>query len=131
MSHRKVVGAIDVDQPPAKIVEEVLSSPLTRMPLWQEDPDNIVGVLHAKALLRAVQAVGNDLDKLDLRAVASAPWFIPDTTDLLSQLQAFRRRHEHFAIVVDEYRSEEHTSELQSLMRSSYAGFCLQNKNTQ
>ncbi|HEY9548369.1 MAG TPA: HlyC/CorC family transporter [Kiloniellaceae bacterium] len=103
MIHRKDVGAIDVDQPPAKIVEEVLSSPFTRMPLWQEDPDNIVGVLHAKALLRAVQAVGNDLDKLDLRAVASAPWFIPDTTDLLSQLQAFRRRHEHFAIVVDEY----------------------------
>lgn len=103
MIHRKDVGAIDVDQPPAKIVEEVLSSPFTRLPLWQEDPDNIVGVLHAKALLRAVQAVGNDLDKLDLRAIASAPWFIPDTTDLLSQLQAFRRRHEHFAIVVDEY----------------------------
>ena len=104
MIHRKDVLAIDVDQPAAKIVEEVLASPFTRLPLWQEDPDNIVGVLHAKALLRAVQAAGGrDLDKLDLRAIASAPWFIPDTTDLLSQLQAFRRRHEHFAIVVDEY----------------------------
>ena len=104
MIHRKDVLAIDVDQPPAKIVEEVLASPFTRLPLWQEDPDNIVGVLHAKALLRAVQAAGGrDLDKLDVRAIASAPWFIPDTTDLLSQLQAFRRRHEHFAIVVDEY----------------------------
>jgi Mg2+/Co2+ transporter CorB len=104
MIHRKDVLAIDVDQPPAKIVEAVLASPFTRLPLWQEDPDNIVGVLHAKALLRAVQAAGGrDLDKLDVRAIASAPWFIPDTTDLLSQLQAFRRRHEHFAIVVDEY----------------------------
>jgi Mg2+/Co2+ transporter CorB len=104
MIHRKEVVAIDVDQPPAKIVEEVLSSPFTRLPLWQEDPDNVVGVLHAKALLRAVQAAGGkDLDKLDVRAIASAPWFIPDTTDLLSQLQAFRSRHEHFAIVVDEY----------------------------
>jgi len=103
MIHRKDVVAIDVDQPPAKIVEEVLASPFTRMPLWHDDPDNVVGVLHAKALLRAVQAAGADLDKLDVKAIASPPWFIPDTTDLLSQLQAFRRRHEHFAIVVDEY----------------------------
>src|SRR3546814_20101569 len=55
MIHRKDVGAIDVDQPPAKIVEEVLSSPFHRMPLWQEDPDNLVGVLHATALQRAGQ----------------------------------------------------------------------------
>jgi len=104
MVHRKDVLAIDIDEPPQKIVEEVLASPFTRLPLWQEDPDNIVGVLHAKALLRAVQAAGGkDLDKLDVRAIAAAPWFIPDTTDLLSQLQAFRSRHEHFAIVVDEY----------------------------
>lgn len=104
MVHRKDVLAIDVDQPAAKIVEEVLASPFTRLPLWQDDPDNVVGVLHAKALLRAVQAAGGkDLDKLDVRAIAAPPWFIPDTTDLLSQLQAFRRRHEHFAIVVDEY----------------------------
>ena len=104
MVHRKDVLAIDVDQPATKIVEAVLSSPFTRLPLWQEDPDNVVGVLHAKALLRAVQAVeGKNLDKLDVRAIAAPPWFIPDTTDLLSQLQAFRRRHEHFAIVVDEY----------------------------
>src|SRR3546814_6546704 len=123
------------------MVEEVLASPFTRLPLWQDDPDNIVGVLHVKALLRAVQAAnGRELDKLDVRAIATPPWFIPDTTDLLSQLQAFRSRHEHFAIVVDEYgemlgivtledRSEEHTSELQSLMRISYAVFCLKKKN--
>jgi Mg2+/Co2+ transporter CorB len=104
MVHRKDVLAIDIDQPPQKIVEAVLASPFTRLPLWQDDPDNIVGVLHAKALLRAVQAAGGqDLDRLDVRAIAAPPWFIPDTTDLLSQLQAFRSRHEHFAIVVDEY----------------------------
>ncbi|WP_193368570.1 HlyC/CorC family transporter [Pelagibius marinus] len=103
MVHRKEVVAIDVDLPPAEIVEAVLASPFTRIPLWQEDPDNIVAVLHVKALLRAVQAAGTDLDKLDVKAIAAAPWFIPETTDLLSQLQAFRSRHEHFAIVVDEY----------------------------
>ncbi len=103
MVHRKNLIAIDVDQPPADIVEEVLGSAYTRLPLWREDPDNIIGVLHVKALLRAVQSNPGDLDGLDVAAIASTPWFIPETTDLLSQLQAFRSRHEHFAIVVDEY----------------------------
>jgi Mg2+/Co2+ transporter CorB len=71
--------------------------------LWRDTKDNIVGVLHAKALLRAVQAAGGALGELDVTAIASKPWFIPETTDLLSQLEAFRHRHEHFAIVVDEY----------------------------
>jgi magnesium and cobalt exporter, CNNM family len=102
LTHRKKVIAIDADQPPRKIVEEVLQSPHTRLPLWRDNPDNIVGVLHAKALLRAVDA-STDIDKLDVLSIANAPWFIPESTDLLSQLQAFRARHEHFAIVVDEY----------------------------
>ena len=103
ITHRKKVVSIDVDQPPENIVEEVLSSPHTRLPLWRDDPDNIVGVLHAKALLRVVQAQPSNLDELDVVSIANAPWFIPESTDLLSQLQAFRSRHEHFAIVVDEY----------------------------
>ncbi len=103
MTHRRDVEAIDVAQPPRKIVEEALASPYTRLPLYREQPDEIVGVLHAKALLRAVQASPDAVDTLDVQAIANPPWFIPDTTDLLSQLQAFRQRKEHFAIVVDEY----------------------------
>lgn len=102
LTHRKKVVAIDADQPPRRIVEEVLQSPYTRLPLWRDNPDNIVGVLHAKALLRAVNA-SPDIEKLNVLSIANAPWFIPESTDLLSQLQAFRARHEHFAIVVDEY----------------------------
>ena len=102
LTHRKKVVSIDADQPPRRIVEEVLQSPHTRLPLWRDKPDNIVGVLHAKALLRAVDT-SPDTEKLDVLSIANAPWFIPETTDLLSQLQAFRARHEHFAIVVDEY----------------------------
>jgi Mg2+/Co2+ transporter CorB len=102
ITHRRKVISINADLPPRQIVEEVLQSPHTRLPLWQNDPDNIVGVLHAKALLRAVEALP-DIDKLDVLSIAGAPWFIPESTDLLSQLQAFRSRHEHFAIVVDEY----------------------------
>ncbi len=108
MTHRKKVITIDAGLPPAQIVEEVLRSPHTRLPLWKDSPDNIVGVLHAKALLRAVHALSAvatlaELDDLDVLTIASPPWFIPESTDLLLQLQAFRSRHEHFAIVVDEY----------------------------
>jgi Mg2+/Co2+ transporter CorB len=103
MVHRKDVVALSVDQPPERILEEVLSSSYTRLPLWKDEPDNIIGLLHAKALLRAVQSNPGNLSKLDIEDIAADPWFIPETTDLLSQLQAFRSRHEHFAIVVDEY----------------------------
>ena len=103
ITHRKQVSSIEASLPPAEIVSAVLESPHTRLPLWRDNPDDIIGVLHAKALLRAVQAAPDDLSKLDVMAIASPPWFIPESTDLLSQLQAFRARHEHFAIVVDEY----------------------------
>lgn len=101
-THRKRVASIDADLPAEKIVEEVLQSPYTRLPLWREHPGNIVGVIHAKALLRAIQG-RSDYKDLDVLSVANPPWFIPESTDLLSQLQAFRSRHEHIAIVVDEY----------------------------
>lgn len=103
MVHRRNAVTIDASLPPREIVDQVLASPFTRIPLWRGKPDEIVGVLHAKALLRAVQASGADIDSLDVAEIANAPWFIPDSTDLLSQLLAFRERHEHFAIVVDEY----------------------------
>ncbi|MCH7794985.1 MAG: CBS domain-containing protein, partial [Proteobacteria bacterium] len=103
ITHRKQVGSIDANLPPAEIVGAAIESPHTRLPLWKDEPDNIVGVLHAKALLRAVQALPGNLDELDVLAIANPPWFIPESTDLLSQLQAFRARRQHFAIVVDEY----------------------------
>jgi len=103
MTHRRNMVTIDASKAPTEIVDAVLNSPYTRIPLWKDDPDNIVGVLHAKALLRAVQAQGRSLEGLDILAIASPAWFIPDSTTLLDQLQAFRRRREHFALVVDEY----------------------------
>ncbi|OAB55430.1 hypothetical protein AY600_10175 [Phormidium willei BDU 130791] len=103
MTHRRNLTTTNAGQPPERIVEEVLASPHTRIPLWRDQPDNIVGVLHTKALFRAVQAAGGRLDALDVAEIAAKPWFIPDSTDLLSQLHAFRQRQEHFALVVDEY----------------------------
>jgi Mg2+/Co2+ transporter CorB len=101
--HRSDLVMIDADLPSSEIVEQVLNSPFTRIPLWRDRMDNIVGVLHVKALLRAVQAYTGNLDDLDVIGLAAPTWFIPETTTLLHQLQAFRERREHFAMVVDEY----------------------------
>jgi Mg2+/Co2+ transporter CorB len=103
MVHRRNMTMLDADLPVEEIVNQALSSPHTRIPVYRGEPDNIVGVLHAKALLRAMHANQWKLDGLDVVALAAKPWFIPDSTNLLAQLEAFRARHEHFAIVVDEY----------------------------
>jgi Mg2+/Co2+ transporter CorB len=108
MTHRKDIDTINADTPVDDAIALVLNSAYTRIPLWREDPDNVVGILHAKALLREVRAQDGDLKKLrdlNLVAMAATPWFIPEQTLLLDQLQAFRDRHEHFALVVDEYGS--------------------------
>ena len=103
MTHRKNVSMINIEEPIEKIVDLILQSPFTRIPLWQNNPDNIVGVLNAKALFRAVKKHPENLHHLDLLSVAQKPWFVPESTDLLEQLKLFRSRHEHFAVVVDEY----------------------------
>lgn len=103
MRHRKTMLMINIDLPNREIIDQVLRAPYTRIPVWQENPENIVGVLHAKDLLRAAQTHEEDLDKLDIKKIATSPWFIPETTTLFSQLSAFRERHEHFALVIDEY----------------------------
>ena len=105
MTHRRNVVMIDATLPPSEIVDAVLNSPFTRVPLWQGEPDNIIGVLHAKALLREVHAHGGELERMEILSIAHKPWFTPDTTTLFDQLQAFRQRREHFALVVDEYGS--------------------------
>src|SRR3984957_19223820 len=103
MVHRTNMRAIDADLSPPDLVREVLASPYTRMPLWRGEPDNIVGVLHAKDLLRALASAGGDASKLNIADIALEAWFVPETTSVHDQLQAFLRRKTHFALVVDEY----------------------------
>jgi Mg2+/Co2+ transporter CorB len=105
MTHRRNTAMLDASLPAAQVLETVLASPYTRLPLWKDEPDNIVGVLHAKAVLREVKARGGDTERLIVEDIAARPWFIPETTTLLDQLMAFRERREHFALVVDEYGS--------------------------
>ena len=103
MVHRTNMRSVNADNPPEAVVREILQSPHTRMPLWKGSTENIVGVLHAKDLLRALNEVGNDFSRIDVMKIATKPWFVPDTTSLHDQLNAFLRRKAHFALVVDEY----------------------------
>lgn len=105
MTHRRNVVMIDASLPMDTIVGEILDSPYTRVPLWQGDTDNIVGVVHVKTLLKDMQGHQGRISMPGIMDMCTEPWFIPENTTLFDQLQAFRRRREHFALVVDEYGS--------------------------
>lgn len=105
MVHRTKMRAINGDLLAREIVREALASAYTRLPIWQGQSENIIGVLHAKDLLRALMEVNGAADQLNIAQITTPPWFIPDTTKLQDQLQAFLNRKAHFALVVDEYGS--------------------------
>ncbi|ESW60609.1 MAG: membrane protein [Rhodobacter sp. CACIA14H1] len=111
MRHRRQIEMIDADDPPEKILTQALASPHTRLPVFRESDENILGVVHAKDLLREVDrlirgtedgGIGN-LAELDIVKVAMKPYFIPETTTLDEQMREFLKRRTHFALVVDEY----------------------------
>jgi Mg2+/Co2+ transporter CorB len=103
MIHRTEVVMVNADLPPEDLVSEVLASEFTRIPLWRDKPENIIGVLHAKDLLRAIRAADGEMSRIDVSSLALPPWFVPEMRPVSEQLKAFRRRKTHFAMVVDEY----------------------------
>ena len=103
MVHRTKMTMLDIEENPKDIVNTVLKSGHTRIPVWKDTPDNIIGVLHAKNLFAALQKHGGDAAKVDIEDILLPPWFVPDTRAIPDQLNAFLKRKSHFAIVVDEY----------------------------
>jgi CBS domain containing-hemolysin-like protein len=103
MVHRTEIVTVNAGDPPEKIVDAVLKSEFTRIPLWRDRPENIVGILHAKDLLRALKDADGDRSRIDIAAIARPPWFVPDIRPISEQLKAFRRRKTQLALVVDEY----------------------------
>jgi Mg2+/Co2+ transporter CorB len=103
MIHRTKMVMLDADESPREIIDAVLAAAVTRLPLWRGSPDNIIGILHAKEVLRALHAAGGNAARLDIPGLIRPAWFVPDTTPLYEQLKAFRHRKTPFALVVDEY----------------------------
>ncbi len=148
MLHRSSIEMIDADDSPQDIVDQALRSPYTRLPVYRNDPENIVGVLHAKDLLRAlnvhVSKTGRpgDLSDFSITNVMMEPYFVPETAILDDQMREFLRRKAHFALVVDEYGAlqglitledileeivgeitDEHDVEVEGLERDSEGGY--------
>jgi Mg2+/Co2+ transporter CorB len=103
MVHRTKMETANADDPPQKIVDELLRSQYTRVPIWKDEPENIVGILHAKDIMTALGKSGWAVGELDITSFAVEPWFVPDTTALKDQLNQFLKRKAQMALVVDEY----------------------------
>ena len=107
---------INADLPAEELVREVLATEYTRIPLWRDKPENIIGVLHAKDLLRAIRASEGYMSRIDVSAIALPPWYVPEMRSVSEQLKAFRRRKTHFALVVDEYGEVEGLVTLEDIL---------------
>lgn len=103
MVHRKHLRTIDISLPVSKIAKEISSCPFSRIPLWKDSPENIVGILKAKTFFKELERVSGDYSKIKIQQLISMPWYIPETTSLMDQLENFRKKREHFALIVDEY----------------------------
>lgn len=103
MIHRKNIQMLDADMDRRQLVQKALSSPHTRLPLYRGEKEEIIGILHAKDLLRAALPLGGDITKIDLDTILRQPWFVPETTPVQEQLDQFLARGQHFALVIDEY----------------------------
>ena len=103
MVHRTKIEAVNADEPNHKIIDAILKSQYTRVPIWKDEPENIVGVLHTKDLLVALGRNGWDIEQLDIMGFAAKPWFVPDTTSVRDQLNQFLKQKQQMALVVDEY----------------------------
>ncbi|MDF0594820.1 HlyC/CorC family transporter [Psychromarinibacter halotolerans] len=123
MLHRSGIEMLNADAPPQEVVEQCLNSAHTRLPVYRDEPENIVGVVHAKDLLRAIyaratqpEASNSPLENFNVMDVAMKPYFVPETTTLDDQMRQFLAQHTHFALVVDEYGSLEGLITLEDIL---------------
>ncbi len=116
MVHRTAMTSINADDKPEHIVEQILASPHTRLPVWERENDNIIGIIHAKDMLRSLASAKYNVKRFRVRKTMVAPWFVPDSTSLQDQLNAFLKRQAHIALVVDEYGEMEGLVTLEDIL---------------
>ncbi|MCB1395585.1 MAG: HlyC/CorC family transporter [Rhodobacter sp.] len=112
MLHRSQLETVNIDAPITEIIATSVNSPHSRLPAWKDEPENIVGVIHSRDLMREVHRLVAEaggkfsaVEKLDISTVARAPYFVPETTPLDEQMHQFLQQRRHFALVIDEYGS--------------------------
>ena len=103
MVHRSNIITINIDTPTDKVIKTVLSSNHTRIPFWENNPDNIIGILHVRDLLSKIYNTKSKITEMDIRSLLSETVFVPDNSLVTQQLQMFREGQTHLACVVDEY----------------------------
>lgn len=116
MVHRTAMSSINADEAPETLVPQILASPYTRLPVWEEETDNIIGIIHAKDMLRSLAAGDYQTSEFDIRSTMVQPWFVPESTTLRDQLNAFLRRKAHIALAVDEYGEVEGLVTLEDIL---------------
>ena len=103
MIHRSKVFAINIDTPNEKLLKAALASNHTRIPIWEKTPDNIIGILHIKDLVRKIHGAKINIKDINVRSLLKTPIFVPDNALVVQQLQLFKEGQSHLACVVDEY----------------------------
>lgn len=103
MIHRKQMWSLDIETSPEDLIHTALDGHHSRIPLWQDNHDNIVKILYVKNLVKTLKSYKGDIADLNIADIAVDPLFIPETTLLSDQLNAFRENRYRIAMVVDEY----------------------------
>jgi len=115
MVHRKDLVMLNGDMPLKDITQVLSQTPYTRFPVWEKTQDNIIGVLHLRTFVHLL----SEKKSLDLpikKLLKKEPWFVPESTSLFAQLQEFRKRREHMALVIDEYGALEGIITLEDIL---------------
>ena len=102
MVHRSNMFTVNIDDDPKKILNSVINSSFTRIPVWQNNDENIIGIIHSKHLLK-IMSQNKDISRSDMMQSLIKPLFIPETTSLKEQLKMHLNTKKKLAIVVDEY----------------------------
>ncbi len=103
MTHRKNIYSLSIDENVDDLIEKVLDSTYSRIPIWEDNPENLIGLIHIRDLIKLMRIHGKNMNDQHVRGILKKAWFIPENTLIRNQLLAFRQQRQHFAFIIDEY----------------------------
>lgn len=113
MVPRTQIMGFSVNDPPKEIIQQAINSGYSRLPIYKDDINNIVGILYTKSLL---QKLGDDVANLDLNSFLVAPYFVPGSMRISEVLQRLQRKKLHMALVTDEHGEVEGLVTLEDIL---------------